>query len=92
MDNFCDLGFQCLFKKKEVIVTKEDDNEMVFKGFRHSNLYVVDFSSDEVDVKTCLFTKTSLRWLWHRRLAHVGMGTLKKLMKKELIRGLKDVA
>jgi len=74
-----------------VIVTKEDDNEMVFKGFRHNNLYLVDFSSDEVDIKTCLFTKTSLGWLWHRRLAHVRMGTLKKLMKKELIRGLKDV-
>jgi len=69
----CDLGFECLFKKKEVIVTKEDDNEMVFKGFRHNYLYVVDFSSDEVDVKTCLSTKTSLGWLWHRRLAHVGM-------------------
>jgi len=26
-----------------------------------------------------------------QRLAHIGMGTLKKLMKKELIRGLKDV-
>jgi len=47
-------------------VTKEDDNEMVFKGFRHNNLYVVDFSSDEVDVKTCLFTKTSLGWLCDR--------------------------
>ena len=72
-------------------MTKEDDNEMVFKGFRHNNLYVVDFSSDEVDVKTCLFMKTSFGWLWHRRLAHIGMGTHKKLMKKELIRGLKDV-
>jgi len=86
-----DLGLQCLFNKREVIVTKEDDNEMVLKGFQHNNLYLVDFSSDEVDIKTCLFTKTSLGWLWHRRLAHVGMGTLKKLMKKELIRGLKDV-
>ena len=74
-----------------MIVTKEDDNEMVFKGFRHNNLYLVDFSSNEVDIKTYLFTKTSLGWLWHRRLAHVRMGTLKKLMKKELIRGLKDV-
>ena len=87
----CDLGFQCIFNKKEVIVTKEDHNEMVFKGFQHNNLYLVDFSSDEVDIKTCLFTKTSFGWLWHRRLAHVGMGTLKKLMKKERIRGLKDV-
>ena len=74
-----------------MIVTKEDDNEMVFKGFRHNILYLVDFSSDEVNIKTCLFTKTSLGWLWHRRLVHVGMGTLKKLMKKELIRVLKDV-
>jgi len=87
----CYLSFECLFKKKEVIVTEEDDNEMVFKGFRHNNLYVVDFSSDGVDVRTCLFTKTSLGWLSHRRLAHVGIGTLKKWMKKELIRGLKDV-
>jgi len=58
----CDIGFQCLFNKKEVIVTKEDDNEMVFEDFRHNNLYLVDFSSDEVDIKTCLFTKTSLAW------------------------------
>jgi len=87
----CDLSFQCLFNKKEVIVTKEDDNELVFKGFRHNNLYLVDFSSDKVDIKTCLFTKTSLGWLWHRRLAHVRMSTLKKLMKKKLITGLKDV-
>ncbi|WVZ88060.1 hypothetical protein U9M48_034614 [Paspalum notatum var. saurae] len=30
-------------------------------------------------------------WLWHRRLAHVGMSTLKKVMKKDLVRGLKDI-
>ena len=33
----CDLGLECLFKQKEVIVTKEDDNEVIFKGFRHNN-------------------------------------------------------
>ena len=27
----------------------------------------------------------------HRRLAHVGMNSLKKLMKNDLVRGLKDV-
>ncbi|WVZ93610.1 hypothetical protein U9M48_039576 [Paspalum notatum var. saurae] len=30
-------------------------------------------------------------WLWHRRLAHVGISTLKKLMKKDLVQGLKDI-
>jgi transposase InsO family protein len=50
----------------------------------------VDFTFEDANLKTCLFTKTSLGCLWHRRLAHVGMSTLKKLLK-ELVRGLKDV-
>jgi hypothetical protein len=42
-------------------------------------------------LRTCLFTKASLGWLWHIRLAHVGMSTLKKVLKKDMVRGLKDV-
>jgi hypothetical protein len=30
----CDLGLQCLFTATEVIVSKMDDDSMVFKGFR----------------------------------------------------------
>ena len=87
----CDLGFQCLFTEKEVVVSKKDDDQVIFKGFRYNNLYLVDFTSEDANWKTCLFTKTSLGWLWHRRLAHVGMSSLKKLMKNDLVRGLKDV-
>ena len=87
----CDLGLQCLFTPSEVIVTKMDDESMVFKGFRYNNLYLVDFTSEDADLRTCLFTKASLGWLWHRRLAHVGMSTLKKVLKKDMVRGLKDV-
>ena len=87
----CDLGYQCLFTPNEVVVSKIDDKQMIFKGFRYNNLYLVDFTSEDANLMTCLFTKTSLGWLWHRRLAHVGMNTLNKLLKKELVRGLKDV-
>nr|ABF97883.1 retrotransposon protein, putative, unclassified [Oryza sativa Japonica Group] len=38
-----------------------------------------------------LVAKTSLGWLWHRRLAHVGMNQLSKLSKRDLVVGLKDV-
>jgi transposase InsO family protein len=72
-------------------VSKKDDDQVIFKGFRYNNLYLVDFTFEDANLKTCLFTKISLGWLWHRRLAHVGMSTLKKLLKKELVRGLKDV-
>ena len=87
----CDLDFQCLFTKKEVVVSKKDDDQVIFKGFIYNNLYLVDFTSEDANMKTCLFTKTLLGWLWHRRLADVGMSSLKKLMKNNLVRGLKDV-
>ena len=73
----CDLGFQCLFTEKEVVVSKKDDDQVIFIGFRYNNLYLVDFTSEDANLKTCLFTKTTLGWLWHRRLAHVGMSSLK---------------
>jgi hypothetical protein len=80
-----------LFIEKELVVSKKDEDQVIFKGFRYNNLYLVDFTSEDADLKTCLLTKTSLGWLWHRRLSYVGMSSLKKLMKIELVRGLKDV-
>jgi hypothetical protein len=80
-----------LFTPNEVVVSKIDDKQVIFKGFRYNNPYLVDFTSEDANLMTCLFTKTSLGWLWHRRLAHVGMNTLNRLLKKELVRGLKDV-
>jgi transposase InsO family protein len=32
-----------------------------------------------------------MSWLWHRRLGHIGMKQLNKLIKYDLVRGLKDV-
>jgi hypothetical protein len=55
-----DLGLQCLFTPIDVIVSKMDDELMVFKGFRYNNLYLVDFTSEDVDLRTCLFTKHHL--------------------------------
>jgi hypothetical protein len=87
----CDLSYQYLFTPNKVVVSKIDDKQVIFKGFRYNNLYLVDFTSEDANLMTYLFTKTSLGWLWHRRLAHVRINTLNKLLKKELVRGLKDV-
>ena len=56
----CDLGFQCLFTEKEVVVSKKDDDQVIFKGFRYNNLYLVDFISEEANLKTCLLPKHHL--------------------------------
>jgi len=87
----CDLGLTCAFDKNGVVVTHEKDKSLVFTGFRHGNIYLVDFSSKQTSTMTCLFTKSSLGWLWHRRIAHIGMSNLKKAHKRGMITGLKDV-
>jgi hypothetical protein len=52
-------------------------------------LYLIDFDRAKLD--TCLIAKTNMGWLWHRRLAHVGMKNLHKLLKGEHILGLTNV-
>ena len=52
---------------------------------------MTDFNASEAKLSTCLFTKSSMGWLCHRRLGHVEMKQLNKLIKHDLVRGLKDV-
>ena len=54
-------------------------------------VYIVDFSTEKVEPKTCMVAKSDMGWLWHRRLAHVGMRNLAKLQKKGHILGLTNV-
>ena len=48
---------------REVVVSKKYDDQVIFKGFRYNNLYLDDFTSEDANLKTCLFTKTTLGWL-----------------------------
>jgi hypothetical protein len=56
----CDLCLRCLFTSLDVVVSKMDDEPIIFKGFRYSNLFLVYFSSEDANLRTCLFTKASL--------------------------------
>jgi hypothetical protein len=88
---FCDLSLSCTFDDEGVTITNKKTNEVVFKGFRYGNLYLVDFASHEANLTTYLISKTSKGWLWHRRIAHIGMSQLKKAFKKGMVLGVKDV-
>jgi hypothetical protein len=87
----CDLGFKCIFGVDDVEIVIADGSNLIFKGFRYENLYLVDFNTEEAHLSTCLLIKSSMGWLWHIRLGHVGMKQLNKLVKHDLVRGLKDV-
>jgi hypothetical protein len=74
----------------DVEIISVDDSKLIFKGFRYENLYLVDFNAIEAQLSTCLLTKSSMGW-WHRRFGNVGMKQLNKLIKYDLVRGIKDV-
>jgi hypothetical protein len=69
----CDIGFKCIFGVDDVEIVSVDGSNLIFKGFRYENLYSVDFNAREVQLSVCLITKSSMGWLWHRRLGHVGI-------------------
>jgi hypothetical protein len=53
--------------------------------------FTMYFTKVKVDPKACLVEKSDLGWLWHCRLAHVGMRNLAKLQKDEHILELTNV-
>jgi transposase InsO family protein len=83
------MGYNCLFTDIGVTVFRRSDDSVAFKGVLEGQLYLVDFNKAELD--TCLIAKTNMGWLWHHRLAHVGMKNLHKLLKGEHILGLTNV-
>ena len=92
VSQLCEMGFNCLFTDKGVEVYRREDSSIAFTGHLKEKLYLVDFTSNRVNPETCLMAKSSMGWLWHRRLAHVGMRNLAKLQKGEHILGLTNVS
>ena len=72
-------------------IVSVDGTNLIFKGFKNENLYLVSFGASKEKLSTCLFTKSRMSWLWHRRLAHVGMKQLDRSIKHDLVMVLKDV-
>jgi hypothetical protein len=91
VSQLCNMGYNCLFTNVDVSVFRRSDGSLAFKGVLDNKLYLVDFAKDEVGLDACLIAKTSMGWLWHRRMAHVGMKNLHKLLKGEHVLGLTNV-
>ena len=71
--NSCEI---CLSNSKEVMLI----------GKRINNFYLLDISSP--CSIGCLLSKHDESWLWHRRIAHIHMNHLNKLISKDLVIGL----
>jgi hypothetical protein len=91
VSQLCKMGYNCLFTDVGVTVYRRSDGSIAFKVVLDGQLYLVDFNDNIAELDTCLIAKTNMGWLSHRRLAHVGMKNLHKLLKGEHILGLTNV-
>jgi hypothetical protein len=92
VSQLCEMGYNYLFTNKGVTIFGTCDGSYAFSGILKGKLYLVDFNPEELELDKCLIAKTNMGWLWHRRLAHVGMKNLHKLQKEGHILGLMNVA
>jgi hypothetical protein len=91
ISQLCSIGYDCLFTDVDVTVFRRSDDYVAFKGVLKGKLYIVIFSNDISELDACLLAKTNMGWLWHRRLAHVDMKNLHKLLMGENVLGLMNV-
>jgi hypothetical protein len=91
VSQLCHMGYNYLFTNIDVYVFRRSDGSLAFKGVLDGKLYLVDFTKQNTDLDACLITKTNMGWLWHRRLAHIFMKNLHKLLKGEHVLGLTNV-
>jgi hypothetical protein len=91
ISQLCKMSYNCLFTDVGVTVFRRSDDSIAFKGVLDGQLYLVDFNDNNAKLDTCLIAKTNMSWLWHRRLAHIGMKNLYRLLKGEHILGLTNV-
>jgi hypothetical protein len=91
LSQLCEMGYNCLFTNKSVTVFRRSGGSFAFKGVLRGKLYLVNFVPEEVELDKCLITKRNMGWLWHHRLAHVGMRNLHKLQRDGHILGLTNI-
>jgi hypothetical protein len=76
VSQLCKMGYNCLFTDIGVTIFRRSDDSIAFKRVLDGQLYLVDFNDNNTELDTCLIAKTNMCWLWHHRLAHVGMKNL----------------
>ncbi|GJW39845.1 putative ribonuclease H-like domain-containing protein [Tanacetum coccineum] len=84
---FTDTGCFVLFPEFKLT----GESQVLLKVLRKNNMYNVDMKNIiPRDSLTCLVAKATLdeSMLWHRRLGHVNLKTINKLVKENLMRGL----
>jgi len=80
ISQFCDRDYQVTFRTNTCEIGLPNSKEVLLVGKRSNNVYLLDIG--------CVIRKHEESWLWNRRIAHIHMHNLNKLISNELVIGL----
>ena len=81
-----DKGYKVIFDSTSCMI-KDIKSEIKLIGKRVNNIYMISLDDMSHSLK-CLVCENDDPWLWHKRLAHIHMDHLNKLVKHDLVFGL----
>ncbi|GJX14157.1 integrase, catalytic region, zinc finger, CCHC-type containing protein [Tanacetum coccineum] len=86
---FCDGDLEVAFQKNTCFIRNLEGVDLL-SGSRDTNLYTISLDDMFQTSLICLLSKASKTksWLWHRHLSYLNFGTLNKLAKDGLARGI----
>ena len=82
ISQLCDKGYKVNFNSKGCTISSDSSGKVLFTGKRVNNIYLLNI------METNSSNECLLSWLWHRRLAHIHINHLNKLISKDLVSGL----
>ncbi|GJV68562.1 retrovirus-related pol polyprotein from transposon TNT 1-94 [Tanacetum coccineum] len=86
---FCDGDLEVVFRKNGCFIRNLEGVDLL-SGSRDTNLYTISLDDMLKTSLICLLSKASKTnsWLWHRQLSHPNFGSIYKLAKDGLARGI----
>ncbi|GKA45575.1 retrovirus-related pol polyprotein from transposon TNT 1-94 [Tanacetum coccineum] len=86
---FCDEDLEVAFWKNTCLIHNLEGVDLLF-GSRDTNLYTISLDDMLKTSSICLLSKAlkTKSWLWHCQLSHLNFGTINKLAKDDLARGI----
>ncbi|XP_045798006.1 uncharacterized protein LOC123892244 [Trifolium pratense] len=86
ISQLCDQGMKVNFTKSECLVTNEE-GRLLMKGVMSKDNCYLWVSEEENHLSTCLLSKEDKVKLWHKKMGHLHLRGLKKVIAEETIKG-----
>ncbi|CAJ2665853.1 unnamed protein product [Trifolium pratense] len=87
ISQLCDQGMKVNFTKNECLVSN-NEGDILMRGIRSKDNCYLWIPLEEGNVSTCFLTKNEEVKLWHQKLGHLNLKSMKRVISEEAVRGL----